>query len=328
MSLSIVVLNWNDWRSTIDCLQSILKSNHNNYDIILVDNNSELKHLNFIKRWHKREINCDGKFVRADPKRFDNIIEIKENEIINKKEKNKKNIYLIKNRKNFGLTKGLNIGYQFSINNKYKYILRIDNDVFVEKNCIKKLIKELSNSDIAAISPKILHGYLTKTVWWSEFYMKWSYLKFQGTINSKKKRVLDDKKISKIKEVDAIAGACSAYNAKILSRAGLGDEDFFYGPEDIELSHRLKKIGKLIVNQKAVAYHKIAASSSITGVKDRTFHSTFGFLKLIEKIGTSSDKLIGYLYFILRLFYYKHKYDNKEYYDGYLLALKKFFFKL
>ena len=158
--------------------------------------------------------------------------------------------------------------------------------------------------------------------------MNWSYLKFQGTANAKKNRIFKNKKISEIKEVDAIAGACSAYNTKILSKTNLGDEEFFYGPEDIELSYRLKKIGKLMVNQKAIAYHKIATSSSIAGIKNRTFQSTFGFLKLIEKIGTNSDKLIGYFYFILRLFYYKFKTNNKDYYDGYFLALKKFFFKL
>ncbi len=113
---------------------------------------------------------------------------------------------------------------------------------------------------------------------------------------------------------------------KFYQKLSLGDEDFFYGPEDIELSYRLKKIGKLFVNQKAIAFHKIATSSSITGVKNRTFQSTFGFLKLIEKIGTKSDKLIGYLYFILRLIYYKFT-KQKEYYDGYSFALKKFFLK-
>ena len=61
----------------------------------------------------------------------------------------------------------------------------------------------------------------------------------------------NNKNIIKIKQVDAIAGACSAYNAKILSKTNLGDEDFFYGPEDVELSYRLRKIGKLLVNQKA-----------------------------------------------------------------------------
>ena len=140
----------------------------------------------------------------------------------------------------------------------------------------------------------------------------------------KKERILDDKSMIKIKQVDAIAGACSAYNTKTLSKTGLGDEDFFYGPEDIELSYRLNKIGKLLVNQKAIAFHKIAASSSISGVKNRTFQSTYGFLKLIEKIGTKSDKLIGYLYFMLRLIYYKFR-KQKEYYDGYSFALKKFF---
>ena len=45
------------------------------------------------------------------------------------------------------------------------------------------------------------------------------------------------------RQVDAIAGACSAYNTKILSKTGLGDEDFFIGPENIEFFYRLKKKG-------------------------------------------------------------------------------------
>ena len=115
------------------------------------------------------------------------------------------------------------------------------------------------------------------------------------------------------------------YDTNLLSKTNLGDEDFFYGPEDVELSYRLKKKGKLLVNQKAVAYHKIATSSSIAGIKQRTFQSTFGFLKLIEKIGTKSDKLIGYLYFILKLIYFKFRKNQENFYDGYYLALKKFF---
>jgi len=326
MNLSIVVLTWNDWKSTIDCLQSIIKNDYKNYDIILVDNNSDSKHINFIKKWQNKEIACNRKFVTPTNQRFNKIIKVKENGIIKSSEKGKKNIFLIKNKKNYGLTKGLNIGYKFSINNKYKYTLRVDNDIFLKKNCISNLIKSFRNKNIAAISPKILHGHLTNTVWWSEFYMSWSFLKFQGTVNAKKNRILDNKEMTKIKQVDSIAGACSAYNTKILSKTSLGDEDFFYGPEDIELSNRLQKIGKLLVNQKAIAFHKIATSSSITGVKNRTFQSTFGFLKLIEKIGTKSDKLIGYFYFILRLFYFKFT-KQREYYDGYHSAIKKFFLK-
>ena len=40
-SLAITVLTWNDWKNTIKCLESIFQSTFENFDIILVNNNSE-----------------------------------------------------------------------------------------------------------------------------------------------------------------------------------------------------------------------------------------------------------------------------------------------
>ena len=39
MNSAIVVLNWNDWRNTIDCLESIYQ-NDGNFDVFLIDNGS------------------------------------------------------------------------------------------------------------------------------------------------------------------------------------------------------------------------------------------------------------------------------------------------
>ena len=75
MNLSIVVLTWNDWKSTIDCLQSIINNNYDNYDVILVDNNSNSKHLNFIKKWQNKEISCNSKFVIPNNQRFKKIMD-------------------------------------------------------------------------------------------------------------------------------------------------------------------------------------------------------------------------------------------------------------
>ena len=99
----------------------------------------------------------------------------------------------------------------------------------------------------------------------------------------------------------------------------------FYGPEDIELSYRLKKYGKLICNRKIKTFHKIARSSVIAGQLDRTFQSTYGFLTLIKKIGTFSDKIFGYTFFILRGFLYFLIEKNNEKKIGYKKALIKFF---
>ena len=43
--LAVVVLTWNDWKNTIECLESIFNSSFQNFDVVLVDNNSDEIHL-------------------------------------------------------------------------------------------------------------------------------------------------------------------------------------------------------------------------------------------------------------------------------------------
>ena len=94
------------------------------------------------------------------------------------------------------------------------------------------------------------------------------------------------------------------YRTEILKVSGLEDEDFEFGPEDIELSFRLKKIGKLVVNLDVLTFHKIAMSVYVSGWFYRSYNETKGFLLLIKKTGTLSDKIIGYIYHILRIPYF------------------------
>ena len=172
-----------------------------------------------------------------------------------------------------------------------------------------------------------MHAYIKKSIWFKGFKMRWSYLKFQKTMNLKKKRHFDNENLNKLVETDVISGCCSIYKTNILKKSGLGDEDFFYGPEDIELSYRLKNYGKLVCDQKIKTFHKIGRSSVIANRTDRTFQSTYGFLMLIKKIGTFSDKLIGYTFFILRGFFYLFVENDKNKKNGYKKALIKFFIK-
>ena len=42
-NLAVVILTWNDFSNTIDCLKSVLNQDYKNYKIFLIDNNSEDK---------------------------------------------------------------------------------------------------------------------------------------------------------------------------------------------------------------------------------------------------------------------------------------------
>ena len=326
MTSAIVILNWNDWKNTVDCLESIYQ-NEGNFDVFLIDNGSDLKNILNISSWYKGQLISDRNFIKPKFKNFGELIYMDfKNNIFNKK-KNMRNLYLFRNKKNLGLTAGLNQAYAFLIRNNYKYILRIDNDFVITRDYFNRISNTIKLNGIASASPKIMHAYIKKNVWFKGFKMTWSFLKFQRTMNLKKKRYFDNQYLNKIVSTDAICGCCSIYKANILKKSGLGDEDFFYGPEDIELSHRLKKYGRLVCDQKIKTFHKIARSAHIAEKFERTFESTYGFLVLIKKIGTFSDKLFGYAFFILRGFLYFLIEKNDEKKNGYKKALIRFFLK-
>ena len=186
-SILITVLTWNDWENTVVCLESIFQNDYQNFDVLLINNGSEKYHIQKIKDWAKNKILIDDKEIEFNKNKQIKIINVANNQKINAK--GSKNIYLINLEKNIGLAPAVNLGFKFSIQNQYDLTARIDCDFIVTKEYLKNMssIFEVKN-DIVAASPKIKHAYLRNTIWWKGFKSTWSYLKFQQTMNLKKKK--------------------------------------------------------------------------------------------------------------------------------------------
>jgi len=329
-SIAITVLTWNDWKNTIVCLESIFQNTYENFDVILINNGSEKYHINKIKDWALNKIEINDEEVQYNNNKEIEIIDISNNFKI--PSKGKKNIYLINLDHNIGLAPAVNLGFKVSIENNYDLTARIDCDIIATKKYLESMsLLFLDDSDIVAASPKIKHAYLRNTIWWKGSKLTWFYLKFQRTMNLKKKRIIDDETHKGIIETDTVAGCCSFYKTDIFKISGLEDEDFEFGPEDIELSFRLKKIGKLVVNLDATTFHKIATSINVSGWYYRSYNETKGFLMLIKKTGSLSDKIIGYTYHVLRIPYFIIllilKLRNKDKVTGFCKGCFDFFFK-
>ena len=329
-SIAITVLTWNDWKNTIVCLESIFQNTYENFDVILINNGSEKYHINKIKDWALNKIEINDEEVQYNNNKEIEIIDISNNFKI--PSKGKKNIYLINLDHNIGLAPAVNLGFKVSIENNYDLTARIDCDIIATKKYLESMsLLFLNDSDIVAASPKIKHAYLRNTIWWKGSKLTWFYLKFQRTMNLKKKRIIDDETHKGIIETDTVAGCCSFYKTDIFKISGLEDEDFEFGPEDIELSFRLKKTGKLVVNLDATTFHKIATSINVSGWYYRSYNETKGFLMLIKKTGSLSDKIIGYTYHVLRIPYFIIllilKLRNKDKVTGFCKGCFDFFFK-
>ncbi|MTK64952.1 MAG: glycosyltransferase, partial [Methanobacterium sp.] len=75
--VSIILLNWNGWEDTIECLESVYQINYTNYNVILVDNHSEDKSLQRIGEYLNGDLPIRSEFY--DYKSTNKPIKVEEN---------------------------------------------------------------------------------------------------------------------------------------------------------------------------------------------------------------------------------------------------------
>ncbi len=149
--VSIIILNWNGWEDTIECLESLYQINYPNYDVIVVDNGSQNESVEMIKNYASGELSVESDFFEY--KKFNKPIKIFEYsakeleslQIINENYYNldsNNKLILIKNEVNSGFSEGNNIGINFSLQFlNSNYILLLNNDTVVDKNFLNELVK-------------------------------------------------------------------------------------------------------------------------------------------------------------------------------------------
>jgi GT2 family glycosyltransferase len=114
--VSIIILNWNGWRDTIECLESLYRIDYPNYDVIVVDNSSTDDSIEKIKEYCEGKIAVDSKFFKYDPRNKPiEVVECGKDEKPDIPKAQRDRLFLIKNDKNYGFAKGNNIGIQYAL---------------------------------------------------------------------------------------------------------------------------------------------------------------------------------------------------------------------
>lgn len=300
-SLGIIILNWNDFTQTEHLLKNLKNEKYKKFDIVLVDNFSNnkdwKKFLNNVKKIFKNNtynINLNKPSLKIKIKKKSNL-----------------NLFLIRSFYNSGCTGGFNIGYSFLIQNNYDYSLRLDNDTNVTTKFIKENLNILIKKKYVGICPKVVYKQNPKLIQWAgaksnifTFYFFRSMRVFDKPKYPLKGKhpQLDEKKFSGIKDTYTLNGPGMMLDLKYLQSVGLADEDFFFGPEDIELSRRLVKTGEIKVNLNSKIKHAITSSADISGFSNRFYQQQKSVLLLRYKIGNPIQILITNIIYFLKSF--------------------------
>ncbi len=307
--VSIIILNWNGWKDTLECLESLYQINYSDYNVIIVDNNSEDSSIEKIRNYCEGKLKVESEFFKYNSMNKPiNILETTKDEsesIINIETNFKcltsnRKLILIKNDKNYGFAEGNNIGIKYALNIlNSDYVLLLNNDTVVDENFLDRLVTISGNDEnIGAVCPKMYYyDYNGRkdviwfagenfSFWKGEFYSRYGFNK------------TDTGNYEKIKEVDKVEGTCILIKKNVLNEIGLLDPKYYIYWEIPDLCFRMFKKGfKGLYIPEAKIWHKVSASSKKALSKTYTYYirNQFFFMK---KNANKIHILTFLLYFI------------------------------
>ncbi len=219
--VTIIVINWNNYDDTKECLNSLGKVTYPDYKIIVIDNNSS-----------------DGSGERI---------------------KNEFPQYAyIQNKENLGFAEGNNVGIEHALGEKADFVWILNNDVIVKPDSLVELVKATEKFDkIGILGSKIYYYPETLKI----FSAGAEIIPWSGKSVSLGQDELDNGQYDKVKEVDYISGCSLFISANMLNEVGLLDKRYFMYYEEADLAVRARKKGwKVMYIPASIIWHKHAST--------------------------------------------------------------------
>lgn len=265
--VSVIILNWNGWKDTIECLESLYQINYPNYNVIVVDNHSEDDSINKIKDYCNGKLKVESKFFKYKLENKPIKIleyfkdETEDSKLIDefKKASYDINLILIKNNENYGFAEGNNIGIRFILKNlDSDYILLLNNDTVVNSTFLDDLIEVAENSSVGIVGSTIYYYSHPNKIQSAGAYFSWK----KGKGNLLRANEIDDYKLWDSLQVDYVSGCCLLTKKDIFLKCGLLDPEYFAYWEEVDFCMRAKKEGFNVVHApKSKVWHKVSSSS-------------------------------------------------------------------
>lgn len=217
----IILLNYNNYNDTFNCVESLKKIKYSNFSIIIVDNKSTNDSLERLKNIENSKIK------------------------------------IIESGKNGGFAFGNNIGIKEALEQKAEYVLLLNNDTIVTPNFLDKLVECFYiEHDIGIATSRIMYNDERDKIWYAGGNIDWNNLRaiHEGINQNIYKN--NEKKV-----VGFASGCCMLISSECLKKVGDLPEDYFMYCEDMDYCIRVREFGyKIIYNSDSVIYHCVSSS--------------------------------------------------------------------
>jgi GT2 family glycosyltransferase len=222
--VEIIILNWNGLLNTIECINSLKKSDYPNFQITVVDNGSK---------------DNSYKHIRS----------------------NYPDVNIIKNDYNQGFADGNNIGIKYAIAQGADYVLLLNNDTVVANNTLSAMIDiARTTENLGVLGGRILfysHPTIIQScgVQFLHNDINMGRILYEGYSD-------EQTTLEKAMVVDHLIGCAILISVKTIQTIGMFDSRFFAYWEDTDLCVRATEHNLVnICATDARIWHKISAST-------------------------------------------------------------------
>lgn len=221
--ISIVILNWNQYDDTAECLRSLRHVHHPPFEIYLVDNGS----------------------IDGSPEKL--VAEFPE-------------VRIVRNTENLGYAEGNNVGIRKALESGANFILLLNNDTVVHAEFLAELMKVADREPTAGILGAKVVYYDRPDLLWAlggNLLQPFARIRMLG-----RDRPVADVG-SSVGEFDHVPGATMFVRSEVFRRQGLLDRNYFLNWEDAEFCIRAKKAGWRVLGvPNSVVLHKVSRATA------------------------------------------------------------------
>lgn len=225
--VSVIILNWNGYRDTAECLRSLCRLTYPSCEIILVDNGS-----------------TDGSVTRL-------------------REEFEKVVY-IENGENLGFAGGNNAGIRYALQHGAGYVFLLNNDTVIDPNVLDELVRVAEGDKAIGMAGPVIYDYYDPSrVWFAGSHIDYrTGLTPQWHEGEKR-----EKEWPESWDVERLSGCAMLVKKEVIESAGMLDPDYFLYYEDTDWCARTRQHGfRIVCAGHAGVLHKQQGSSDRGGV--------------------------------------------------------------
>lgn len=283
----IILVNWNRWRDTLECLETLFRNNYPNYRLIVCDNNSTDCSPQKIMSWARgglpvqlEDNNLLSCMMKVPLPKPIPIVEYDRNAAEQGGCPDDPPLVLINTGGNLGFAGGNNVALRYVLaRGDGDYVWLLNNDTIIEPGALTALVQRLEDRPDAGMCGSTILYYDEPEIIWAQG---------GGTLNlwlaksnsfghgMAREGALPRDQVER--RMMYVAGASMLVSRSFLEHVGLMCEDYFLYFEEPDWAFRGKREFLLSYAAESIVYHKVGTSTQLVNKREHVFSSLHGYI--------------------------------------------------